>query len=542
MSLSPRAIQPDSGSPAPFADARAAREWLKLLPLINTPLAHSDLRQALEQMNQSSLAALEKLKILEQFRETIHLVQDDWMRALLAKPLPLNPVEHQQWLQLVQLWELTSDGYATCWLAAIEEDAGVLQYRALLAERTLYYGVRILHAHALAYQAQPEHYWQRLFAHYSWARQLGDATERVRDSLCQATSGVSNVESLFIQALLFSAGNPQQLSQRQQQWLYPVLELLAPRTRLGSDAPGLNQFAPLRIDLDQPAAPQRRPNLPQGAGSLAIDTLALAQTLSKRIKLLRQGEAPAQLGLGNGLSGEACESLLRDLYRHWCEQPAERKLPRKEQQSHLELAGAGLTNQHRWIARGRYAPPPIKQQTVYGNRDVLDIQMFGQTTRKLVAPVLAEAEREEWQLVDETALGVRLQRPLGGQRLQLQQLLTLRLGEQLLCGSVRWLEICADSITIGIRLLPGVPSPAAARTIEAVRLGQEAFTEVLLLPAMAALKEPNSLLQPPGWFRQGRVIELWDGSKLHKLRMQKVIERGCDFERVHIVPAGSTGT
>lgn len=525
-----------TGTP-PFADARAAREWLKLLPLINTPLAHADLSETLISMNGSTLPALDRLKTLEQFRDTIHLVQDDWQKTLLGKPLPLSANEHTHWLGLLQLWQDCRDGYASCWRSAASGDPGVAQYQALLAERTLYYGLRMITSYAIVYQLIPASCWEILFGHYRLALQSGLAAERVRDSRSNA-NGISSCESLFIQALLFASGNPQQMSQRQQQWLYPVLEMLAPRTRLAPDARAPGDAEPLRIDLDIPAPPQRRTGN-SSSQPLAIDTLQLAQSLVKRIKLLRQGETPQQLGLGNTLSGEAAEQLLRELYRHWCEHPGERKLPRKEKQIMLSVAASGLSNQQQWLAQGRYAPPPVQHNPVYGNRDLLEIQMFGQTTTRFVAPAVSNPQLEDWELLDESVLGLRLQRPIGGQRLQLQQLLSVQLENQRLCGSVRWLEIGDDLVTIGIRLLPGLPSAAAARSIEAVRLGQEGYTEVLLLPAMPALKEPLSLVQPLGWFRQGRVLEIWDGQGLHKLRMQRVLERGCDYERIHIVPAGS---
>ncbi|WP_028455559.1 hypothetical protein [Chitinilyticum litopenaei] len=520
----------------PFADARAAREWLKLLPLINTPVAHAELLEAISGMNRSRLGALDSLKTLEQFRDTVHQIQDNWQTTFLGKPLPLNPGERSHWQHFVDLWNAMADGYARCWRAAAEGDAGVGQYQALLAGRSLYYRLRMHYAHALVHRSPPQAGWDILFAYYKLIMQQGLAQERFRDSL-SAASGTSHCESLFIQALLFAAGNPQQLSTRQQQWLHPVLENLAPRTSLGTQAAAPEGHQPLSIDLDHPSPPLRRPPA-DGQSSLAIDTLQLAQSLIKRIKLLRQGEAPQQLGLGSTLSTEAAEQLLRELYKHWCEHPGERKLGRKPQQAELQVAGGGIGNQHRWLAQGLYAPPAVPQKAL-GNRDMLDIQMFGKTTTRFTAPVLQAPELENWSLVDESVLGLRMERGIAGTRLQLQQLLTLTLDGQRFCGSIRWLEIGDEKILAGVRLLPGLPAAAAVRAIDAVRLGQEHYTDALRLPPMPALKEPASLLLPPGWFRQGRVLELWDGQAQHKVRLQSLLERGSDFERAHFVPAGT---
>jgi hypothetical protein len=52
-----------------------------------------------------------------------------------------------------------------------------------------------------------------------------------------------------------------------------------------------------------------------------------------------------------------------------------------------------------------------------------------------------------------------------------------------------------------------------------------------MLPAAAALKTPETLVLPAGWFKPDRVIEVHvDGSR--QVQLGSVIDRGVDFERV----------
>ena len=50
------------------------------------------------------------------------------------------------------------------------------------------------------------------------------------------------------------------------------------------------------------------------------------------------------------------------------------------------------------------------------------------------------------------------------------------------------------------------------------------------LPAVPALKFPESVIVPAGWFRSGRIIELYEQSS-RQIRLTQQLDRGSDFER-----------
>ena len=94
---------------------------------------------------------------------------------------------------------------------------------------------------------------------------------------------------------------------------------------------------------------------------------------------------------------------------------------------------------------------------------------------------------------------------------------------------VRWVVMVGDDLTIGVRLLPGVPEPAAAR-LTGLNARNEIFHQAFFGPAIPALKSPASVILPAGWFKPGRVLDIF-AAQLLKIKLQESLERGVDYER-----------
>jgi len=82
----------------------------------------------------------------------------------------------------------------------------------------------------------------------------------------------------------------------------------------------------------------------------------------------------------------------------------------------------------------------------------------------------------------------------------------------------------------GVHILPGIPQGAAIRAVDG-HAAAEQYTAAFLLPAVAALKAPETLVVPAGWFKPNREIEVLT-ERAGKLRLASVVDRGADFERV----------
>ncbi|WP_175545591.1 hypothetical protein [Chitinimonas taiwanensis] len=49
---------------------------------------------------------------------------------------------------------------------------------------------------------------------------------------------------------------------------------------------------------------------------------------------------------------------------------------------------------------------------------------------------------------------------------------------------------------------------------------------------MPALNTTASLLLPTGWFKAGKIIEVHIEGQIKKARLEQLVDRGQDFERV----------
>jgi hypothetical protein len=81
-----------------------------------------------------------------------------------------------------------------------------------------------------------------------------------------------------------------------------------------------------------------------------------------------------------------------------------------------------------------------------------------------------------------------------------------------------------------MRLLPGLPSGTAVRPT-GLNVQVEKFVQALTLSAVQALGAPPTLVLPVGWYKPGRVIEMY-GDSPQRVRLTELVERGGDFERV----------
>jgi hypothetical protein len=65
------------------------------------------------------------------------------------------------------------------------------------------------------------------------------------------------------------------------------------------------------------------------------------------------------------------------------------------------------------------------------------------------------------------------------------------------------------------------------------------YVQAFLLPDMPILRETTSLVLPPGWFSPGRLVEIHSGEELFTVKLNRLIEKGYDFERAGFVKVPS---
>ncbi|MDP1897740.1 MAG: hypothetical protein Q8K43_07635, partial [Sulfurimicrobium sp.] len=84
------------------------------------------------------------------------------------------------------------------------------------------------------------------------------------------------------------------------------------------------------------------------------------------------------------------------------------------------------------------------------------------------------------------------------------------------------------------RVLPGLPTPLAARqeTLNPADMGL--FVPAFQLSAIPEQQEPASLVLPIGWFQPGKRVQIYT-SMAETVKLTALLEKGANFERVTYV-------
>ncbi len=515
-------ISPDAAPE--FTDASGCAKWLQTVPLINVGPAHVRLLGQLEELNAYKLAPAERLKILELMRDPVNFVQKEQAKKFSNRPAPLAPPEREILKNVHALWDALSTGYQHC-VQAVAERAGGLSI-PLVGQRVLWCSGEKMVTCYQAYQDVGEQEWRVLHRVYALVEERGKTKEEVAHPVHKGKE--TNCIETYAQVLLLDLANPGKLTPRQIELISLWLERWTRKVSIGRMSGDAADTAPLMVDLSGASGASHRPV--EGESARVLDIGELRSDLRKRAALLRRGETPAELGLGEDVTATLADSMLVMLYRRWCEDQQSRAHPRHGASGTAQTC-LGMPAIHYFVTgrafatRGGSRPMSTKEH--------MEIATLGRlATRHQDDPATTpNYPLESWQIKDESASGLRLERvdPAASSRLVLGQLLGIRLAGAkafLLCA-IKWLSVSTDfGLRIGVQILPGVPQGIAIRQAGA---SAEPHVQAFLLPAFAPLQAPETLVTPAGWFKPKREIEAAD--REGRMRLLEVIDRGADFER-----------
>jgi len=516
-----------------FTDSVNCKRWIEQLTLTNVQLTQQLLAGQLASLSAAQLAPVERLKILEVLREPVHFVQGESSKRYAGRPLPLDDGEAAIWNIVLVLWREMSRNYQQCLKAYREGDLAIAPHAALISMRCLrLLGCQILD-HYRVYRQPPSAVWRALHELYSFAEGHGFARIRVQDSFSKRDPDSSCAES-YVQVLLAHLANPFALSVRQMAFVTRWLERWATLIGLSTQPLPTSSVPSLAVDLAGSSGV--RP----GAGPEALSQLRyldleqLSKTLRQTINLLKQGQTPGQLGLGEDARQPGCENLLMLLYVQWCRAGSARAEDRSsgEEQAHVCL---GLAPAHRHVG-GR----EFRQPGELSSREKQDLDTYGYITRPDHATGGSiESGLEQWQILNHSASGFMcMQRvPDGKSRVGHNQLLALRRadGRNFHTGMVQWLRMEeSGELYCGVRLFPGTPQAISVRPSNFSPSSNGRYECALLLPEVPAPATPATLILPAGWFQSGRFVEVYSDRK-QVAKLLNLLEKGSDFDRGTII-------
>ncbi|MBI2311485.1 MAG: hypothetical protein HYU77_03165 [Betaproteobacteria bacterium] len=529
----------DPKAAPPWPDRAACEQWLSQLQFTNIRAVQEDILGRLVRLNSAVLPAAQRLELLEALRETVAYVQSEYRKKLAGKPLPLDDSENAIFSGLMTLWKTMAEGYRRCLQACIEGDPGVASRNALVCQRLLRYaGVQVLE-HVLACLELPTESWQELHCIFGYAESEGVAQAPVEDPL--SDHNPSSCRNIYVQVLLADLANPYELPRKQIQCLSRWLDTWSDAVTVGGTLPPKGDGAPpLAVDLDADGGAQPADRVPWVDTVRYLDVSEVSKELRDKISMLRQGQSPHSLGLGNDCPQPGCGKLLSFLHRNWCEGAIPRFLERVDANRRVQ-ACFGQAVIHYFVS-GKAFSQPRKKSKDLSEQQRKEIEAFGHVISRTgkVSALQSGFTQESWHVVDQSALGLRVVRPGGdGHRVSPNQLIGVDPadGSPFMLGVVRWLVVMRNGdLKAGIRTFPGAPQAVAVRQTGLNVKETEKYVQAFLLPQVPALQIPASVVLPVGWFVPKRVIEMFTDMG-QNLRLTGLVERGLDFERVSFDPA-----
>lgn len=525
----------DMARPA-FRDAASCRQWLGQLQLTNLNLAQAALHKEIDELNRLPMASKDRLQTLETLRETVATVQGDFARKLVGKALPLADEEFPLLLGLAALWQSMLQGYLRCRQMAEAGDGALAKKMPLLHQRCLFYARCRLQAFAASGYAPDARSWQQLHALYATIESSPLRLEPVRDPYFHDAYPAS-CQTLYIATLLLHHVRLSDLARSQQQlaerWLLhwaDMLELAAECSVSKNDAP------PLALDLGGTGGLCSLAMARRSSGLRFLPLVPLSKQIRVKSILIKQGQMPRQLDLGDSLPAQDCIRLLDTLHAGWCEARPDSlaDAPRATRPLHLV---AGLEQIYAQIARKPYKAAKEMGKAL---RDAqVQIATFGRTLDETGQHNLQELGfvPEEWQVESDGLIEGRMLRLYrAGERLTQNQIVAVfsTAGDECKAGRVQQLEVTQGGLLyLVVHYLPGKPqaliAQAGAGDMPSLQSGS---TPALLLPALEQLRIPSSLILPRSWFAAGRelVLNLPD-HHTRKVKLGFSVETGSDFIR-----------
>lgn len=530
-----------SAAAAPqFTDAASCKAWLHNLPLANVAAAQQEMLGELEILNRFPTSAANRLGVMEALREAVHFVQVEQAKRFMNRPLPMGQAEAASFADTIELWEQMRLGYLRCLDLALGGDPAMRAQAALIAQRLLAYaGLKMFHYYR-AYREVPPGDWRSLHEAYAQAERLGVSDEPVKDFLNRDVHD-SSPRIAYARAVLMGMASPNELTQRQLTFVAFLLERWGSKLEISAQPVAEGEgLPPLIADLAGERCPRRtEPGDPAPAEARYLDARKLAKSLRNRVGLLRKGESPAKLALGEDCVQPSCEQMLVFLFRQWCQAKPARGVERRRSSDTAQVCIGFETIHGQVSGSGGSGGGAVRRQLEareMTQQQRQELETLGHI-RTAQAPEVqrAPSELEAWKIADDSAQGLRIVRPAGSgaKRYTHGQLVALRSGnaEGFILGQVRWLMGAANGeLHAGLKLMPGTPATITARPSG---LNEKNVRPIaaLALGALPAAQSPATLVLPLGAFKPKRLFEL-SGDKPRNVRLTALIERGIDFERV----------
>lgn len=518
------------------ANTRELKYWLDHLPKANLGETARQLYQGLIELNQLKLPVEARLQLLELFRPEVHFVCHNLERHFLNQSIVLDERPRKVANLCQTLQNHLAIGYK---LIVVREASRFTRERAQVMTAAIQRAIRSLSGPLVRasqlYCPVPEHLWLELHQLYQLARQHGLQHTPVRDALARQAQGLS-IEHAYLVALMLGSARCNQMRQNNIARVAEALEGWAAQVKVqAADAPST-----LFVVVPQVDGPPRYRTLFKDsdlAGALGIDPQPLVDVIREYLLLPPENRAQARLKVPEGVSID----LLQHLAAAWGD-IAERTFHRTPGQGQLTLC-IGMSALHYFLAGRKNFADLLKLQVE------LQAPTFKTEVKDAWAGAFDAQKVNDWQpgmpleeieytaprAGDDSGLGVTAQTPRddypvytlaivnhspGGYCLTWPKDIPSQLQAGELLGIqdtpehgwsvavVRWIrQVRGGGTQMGIELIAPLAQPCGLQLLRKTEQGSQ-YLRALLLPEIAAISRPATVITPRLPFQEGNRVQL----------------------------------
>jgi hypothetical protein len=497
---------------------KKARAWVESLPLTKNIESGGAVVNALVALNRGKISNEDRVAIVETYRPIINVLLDELDAIYAFATLPLQPKS----LEAFELAHTLSIESAHPYkMLVLEKSAKLIGFGnkkslPLPIHRCLSNALAVMIQSYKTYYPIPRGVWQEVNSLYLYADEQGIAGE-VPDE-----SSKSSIADLYFEMVMLSLADPYRLMHREVDRALEVLRQNRGLVELKLSAEGVDPQRAFVIALDADAAPRPliQGNKPaEGAVMRLVDPSKLVERIHQRIK------GATTTGGVNAAKSRAMhdlDDLMARLARLWGD-PPKRQFRRNPSETGVALC-AGIKAIAYFSELAANENPEADAAAIREGRTIPLLKIPQDPVSQLIGV-------EEWQVLNQSANGLRLHRASGGNvGVTVGEAVGVRFvgGRAWNVGVVRWLTLLdGNALEFGMELI----SPTGYSVSLAATTGSSGRTTPgVLLEASHPEIPPDTVLTIADTFADLREFELNDHGELSNVRAVTLVERTSKFD------------
>ena len=496
---------------------KKAKAWVESLPLTKTIESTRAITENIEALNHAKIAAEERVALVEIYRPVIAVLLDELEAVYAYSTLPLPPKQKEAFdianLLLVQC------GYAYK-MMILERSGKSLFFNAkknlpLPLYRAMHYLRESMLQCYKTYYPVSAGVWQEMHSLYLYADEQGLLTD-VADMETSST-----MMDVYVDVMLASLADPYRLMYQEVDRVLEILKQNRGLVDMRTDAEGLNPQRLFVVALDSDQAPKvliqgGRP--PAGQVLRLVDPDRLVDKLQQRMR--------AQSGTGAATAKSRATHDLTDLImrliRLWGD-PPKRQFRRNPADNAVALC-SGIKAISYFTELASREDPEADAQAIRDGGTIPLLKIPQDPMSQMIGV-------EEWQVLNQSANGLRMHRESGGNvSITVGETVGVRFvgGRTWNIGVVRWLTVLeGNALEFGVELV----APAAISiTIEPTIGSSGKPAPALMLFSLMPDAESDTVLTSTETFSDLREFELNAQGDLLRVRATTLIERTSRFD------------